>query len=231
MRLPIWIGGKRFSALKDAKAEMSKLLSMPVDTVFLPGCQQFSFILETLKRHPEANAKIGSGVSFFKIIKNEMGQGHGWLIARTDGSVEGFGYHKCLRSRALSVDHEGNFRKACRREIDAQRVEFLNAAFKDKTEITCPVNGETITKDACHIHHEPPNTFDRLVEQFIAENSIDVRLVLYDRDGPPTTPATFADRALGLAWQQFHASHACLQAVSKSAHMKILGAETRSANA
>jgi hypothetical protein len=88
------IAGHQFSRKTDALAFLKVMLNRyrPGDTV---GAQDSEFLLEALKRHPEAVTKIGSGVRGFEVRSADYGTQCFWIL-RVDGSDERFSYKSCI---------------------------------------------------------------------------------------------------------------------------------------
>lgn len=57
-----------------------------------------AFLTALIKRHPEADRRIGSGIAGFKVQVNPQGTGNTrcFYVIRTDGSQEDFSIKKCL---------------------------------------------------------------------------------------------------------------------------------------
>jgi hypothetical protein len=88
------IAGHQFPRKTDALAFLKVMLNRyrPGDTV---SDADKVFLLEALKRHPEAAAKIGAGVKGFEVRSAEYGTQCFWIL-RVDGSDERFSYKSCI---------------------------------------------------------------------------------------------------------------------------------------
>jgi hypothetical protein len=147
-----------------------------------------------------------------------LGPGHGVLMTRVDGSQDGFSHKKCFLRQPPSpwID----FNKACRAAVREQIETARARDFAGRLVMPCPVSGAMITPKTSHVDHAAPTTFKQLCLDFVAENGIDVGLVLtHQTPGKPTAPPRFADTALELAWQQYHARRAVLRTVSISVNL------------
>lgn len=213
--MKITVAGREFATRAEAKVEFRRLLTLPAGTIFYPGSSEFAFLLAFLETHPQAKAKIGPGIAFFRIIPNVVGNGNGWEVARTDGVSVGFSYRECLRTRPKG-NHASDFARTCRIEVGSQIDAFRSASFSTGL-APCASCEIAIAPSACEIDHKPPKTFKALVAEFTASNGIDPRTVLYE-DGGPACPDKFADRALAIAWQEYHYQNAMLQVLCKPCH-------------
>jgi uncharacterized protein with von Willebrand factor type A (vWA) domain len=88
------IAGHQFSRKTDALAFLKGMLNRykPGETV---GVQDSEFLLEALKRHPDAVAKIRSGIQGFEVRSADYGTQCFWIL-RVDGSDERFSYKSCI---------------------------------------------------------------------------------------------------------------------------------------
>ncbi|ABC21614.1 DCL family protein [Rhodospirillum rubrum] len=91
---PIEIAGHEFARKADALAFMKVMLNRyrPGDIV---STVDGAFLVEALKRHPDATSKIGPGVRNFEVRSADYGTQCFWIL-RTDGSEERFSYKKCV---------------------------------------------------------------------------------------------------------------------------------------
>lgn len=88
------IAGHYFPRKTDALAFLKVILNRyrPGDIVH---AEDEVFLLEALKRHPEADIKIGSGVRGFEVRSADYGTQCFWIL-RVDGTDERFSYKSCI---------------------------------------------------------------------------------------------------------------------------------------
>jgi hypothetical protein len=88
------IAGHRFEKKTDALAFMKVMLNRyrPGDAV---NSDDGAFLVEALKRHPEAITKIGVGVRGFEVRQADYGT-QCFFVLRVDGSEERFSYKSCV---------------------------------------------------------------------------------------------------------------------------------------
>ena len=91
---PLEIGTHRFERKADALAFMKVMLNRyrPGDTV---NADDGAFLVEALKRHPEAATKIGVGVCNFEVRSADYGT-QCFYVLRVDGSEDRFSYKSCV---------------------------------------------------------------------------------------------------------------------------------------
>ena len=91
---PVRIGGYQFDRKSDALSFLRVMLNScrPGATV---NDEDGAFLLEALKRHPEAITKIGCGVKCFEVRSADYGTQCFWIL-RLDGSEERFSYRSCV---------------------------------------------------------------------------------------------------------------------------------------
>lgn len=93
---PVTIGGINFAKKGDALAYMKAMLHR-YDIGDRVNASDAEFLLAALNLHPEASAKIGSGVTHFNVRSADFGTKCFW-VNRTDGSTEKFSYKNCASS-------------------------------------------------------------------------------------------------------------------------------------
>lgn len=174
--------------------------------------EHHKFIYALLLRHSHAAEKIGPGV-VRTIIHDNGFKSQGFSVVRVDGSIESFSYTVCITPNTPDKKVNSTFR----REIVDQVLAVKKKAFVNKVTITCPVTNTSITWDECHIDHEPPATFEVLVDRFLANRNISPEAIQIAKFGMGRF--AFIDRELASAWQHFHKQHAILRAVSKRANL------------
>ena len=91
---PVILSTRVFAKQGDAQAFFSKMLGAykPGDRVSLIDQNDLA---ELLKRHPDAVAKIGSGIDHFEVQEADYDT-QCFRLVRTDGTWERFSYHVCV---------------------------------------------------------------------------------------------------------------------------------------
>jgi hypothetical protein len=166
-----------------------------------------AFLSDLLALHPDSAAKIGPGVRSFSVRPDGYGKRCFWLT-RTDGTETDWSFVSCLRPPSTARDLAGALRNAIRPQI----VAFRDAlAFPRR----CPVSGERLYRDGCHVDHVVP--FDTLMRSFLANEGLAADSVALHpgKDGSTQAPG-LVDAALERRWCEYHADWAELRAVSAS---------------
>ena len=170
---------------------------------------------QVLELHPEADDKFGCGVDYFEVRKNGYGGRTFWII-RTDGTATDFSFMRCISAGHAMAD----FNKACRTAVAQDIIAFKNSVFDGREYTVCPVLGERIFRDTCHIDHAPPHTFETIVEEFAATLTNPIACVRPTRDGETVT--RLIDDDLVQEFRELHGRLAELRAVSKYANLSTL---------
>lgn len=91
---PVEIGGLKFSKKGDALDHLKGILNKyrPEEVV---SNNDADFLLQALKRHPEADEKIGSGIRNFFVSRADFNTVCFW-INRVDGTKIRFSYISCV---------------------------------------------------------------------------------------------------------------------------------------
>lgn len=186
------------------------------------------FLLDLLCNHPSADSKIGTGVEAFEIRQNpRFTKSRCFYLIRIDGSEEDFSYTKCLYPpTSLAI-----FKNICRKLVGIQLFWLKSACFRknanEDRRIQCPITGEWVTEDQAHVDHIPPDTFEKLVTDFIAQNNINVEEVeIREAEGDAEIGKTFTDASLAEEWIKYHNENAKLRVVSSYANLSIIGRQT-----
>jgi hypothetical protein len=178
------------------------------------------FLLDILYNHPEADTKIGCGIKAFEVRQNtRYTNNRCFYIIRTDKSEDDFSTSKCLSyPNPLRV-----FKSVCRNLIGLQMYYFKVDHFRKYGDrggyVQCPITGEWITQNNAHVDHIPPDTFDKLVTDFIDLYNINIEKVeLQESD----VGKTFVSIALADKWISYHNKHAKIRVVSAQANLSII---------
>ncbi|UYE95809.1 hypothetical protein HAAEEKHM_00089 [Sinorhizobium phage AP-16-3] len=178
--------------------------------------EHYKDLLNLLREHPAADEKIGVGVLAFKVDLVPPYFCRGFYIIRADGTSDDFSYRICLNGRPTAAQKTKRaFRNEIFPQIDAfRRVTFANG------EVACTITGKAIDNASAEVDHAPPETFSRMMADFLAINNLraeDVETISHD--GGVTH--CVVDDGLRKAWQDYHAEHATLRAVSAVCHKLV----------
>src|SRR5262249_956406 len=122
------------------------------------------FLRELIKRHPDAAAKIGWGISRFEIRKNKRFGGPDFWLIRDDGTEDDFSYRTCVKGAKASKRAE--ILEALRAAIAYQVIEFKRHTFKPGV-TRCSITGELLASDNIPTDHDPP--FVTIARKFLEE--------------------------------------------------------------
>lgn len=117
-------------------------------------------IRSLIEMHPNAAAKIGSGVASVRVEIIEHGQ-RGFWIYRHDGTCTDFSYRKAM----TKPSKESEVKAAMRRAIADQIVAYRNSLFNNTDTVTCPVTSNTLRIGEGHVDHIIP--FAAIVAAFM----------------------------------------------------------------
>jgi hypothetical protein len=148
--------------------------------------------------------------------------------ADLDVCIQRLSYSKALWKHRMRNLHEA-FRLAIGYQIETAKIEF----FESMPVRVCPLSGELFSKETCHVDHggkknvktaltlgeRLPLTFMQLLKNFLREQERVHDMKASDIELTTAPPYELADSKLKLRWQQFHATHAVLQVVSRRANL------------
>lgn len=173
------------------------------------------YLRNLIQLHPEAEQKIGCGIHHFVVRPNEY-KGRTFWIVRIDGSETDFSFTRCISDVKPMTD----FAKACRTAVTQEILDFKNMTFDICEFVVCPISGERITRDSCHVDHTLPTTFKWIVDEFAKTLSDHISEVEETKDGEVVT--RFRDEHVAEAFRAFHRKHAKLRVVSIRSNLSTL---------
>lgn len=206
--MEIRIGQEVFKTKKELLAKVKAMLHAAALGVELDE-PEHGFLIELMKRHPEATKKVGPGVKAFRVTTSEYGN-RCFEVIRVDGTETDFSYFKCVSEPSPQTD----FNKALRKSVERQIWEAKEKVFLWDEEIPCPVSGERMTREQAVVEYLPPDTFEWLAEEFFAAEKL-------DKNNLPLGPApdggkVLTDPELEARWQAFHEKRAKFKVLSEN---------------
>lgn len=215
MKKPITVGTRSFASKKEATVATQRVLySRPIGShVFGDDLQ---FLLDLLQMHPEFEEKIGCGIKSIEVEQN--GPTRGFWITRLDGSRTDWSFIACLTPPTAEKQALAAFRTAIRGQIQNFKDEF----FAEREFDLCPITGEKVTRDNCHVDHAPPGLFVDLVDHFVSCSGLKLAEVLVVPTTDGATETRLLDAQLDREWREYHAFNAKLRVVSRTANLSFL---------
>lgn len=178
-----------------------------------------NFMTEVFKRHHNAKKKIGCGIQNIRII--DQPPHRAFEIIRVDESSTDISYVKCINMKKERYD----FKEACRNAVKEDINEFKKSEFEKKQDehkrMTCPETGEKISYENSHVDHEAPNTFEKIVNDWIEMEKIEpnnIKIKGYD-DGE--IGKEFEDEKVRQSFRLFHQKQAKLRITSPKGNLSL----------
>lgn len=180
--------------------------------------EHLQFMICLLRHHPWSDQKIGIGVKRMWIQQNENYPTRGFWLERHDGTKTDFSFYQCVSSPSQLRD----FKSACRKAIADIVIRFKTEFFSRNRYPICPILGTFLTSKTSHVDHAPPNTFDKIVLDFIASRNIDVEKapLLEHMDGKIGN--CFNNDTFTNDWITFHNEMAELRVISSEANLSVV---------
>ncbi len=175
------------------------------------------FMIGLLRYHPWGDQKIGIGIKKIWIQSNDKFPTKCFWLERIDETKTDFSFHQCVSPSSLLRD----FKEACRRAIAALVIDFRKQYFHDKNKAICPILGKPMTIFTSHVDHMPPNTFEKIINEFIEMLKIDIEKVPLINHGDGNIGNYFADITFEKNWVNFHNERAKLRVISAEANLGI----------
>ncbi len=174
------------------------------------------FLRDLIELHPEADEKIGCGISCFHVQADGFG-GQCFWITRLDGTPIHFSFKNCISG---AKNPWANLASGCRTAIVDQKMFFRDAAFGGQSQARCALTGDMVTREESHVDHVVPfNTLvmDWLTAEGLIENALWKTIDLVS-DG---TFTRIDDDNVLASWCEYHRTHAKLRIVGAQAHLQL----------
>jgi len=150
------------------------------------------FLFELIKEHPRSELKIGSGIDYIFIKKNEWGI-NSFFIKRIDGSETDFSYNQCLLPRT----HLQEVKMACRSSIAEEMILSSRKGYIS--------------------HHKIP--FIIIFNLWFKEKKLEDLKIEDSKDN--CVKVEFKDKEIAKDFRNFHNSFAEIEEVTKEEHNKL----------
>lgn len=207
-----------FKTKTDAQRHFSAMLKRYKPGQIVADPTDHADLLGLLRRHPEAESKIGCGVARFfvdsadPITYNGGGSVCFWL-ERTDGTTTDWSYRTALSGKHRRPNERVSL--ACRDAIRDQVVEVMRKARDADGRMRCAISGQVLPLGCVQVDHAPPWPFWRIVEAFTEqEGGIDALAARLRPTLDGVGGEFFTDEAVARRFADFHARVAVLRVVS-----------------
>lgn len=218
MANPVALETRNFPNQKQAVEFFRAILYRHEIDVIIPD-PDHSDLGALIVRHPEASAKIGSGISHFSVMKAIQGT-LCFCLHRTDGSSTDFSMGSCITGKGPTRFQEVSqaLRSVVSPEIHARR-DMLFEKYGNEGILECAVSGEPISRDQGHMDHRPPMTFQVIVRTFLAANKLDVNEITISDSQDNQFSASIDMPEIAEEFRRFHSSVATLDFVAKKINL------------
>jgi hypothetical protein len=212
------INGEKFATKKDLLARVREILHSYKDGQAL-NMFDFAFIRDLLNNHPQAEQKIGCGISSIFVKQNPVFHGNrGFWITRDDDTQTDFSFMECLSPSSPKRKVLSAFRAAVEPFTFAFKQQFFDSR-PDGTAI-CDYNGQALTFVGSHVDHKPPNTFEKIFNDFIGSEDLDIaKIELLGGAQDNVIQDQIADPTIKERWITFHNQQAELRVISSKANL------------
>lgn len=210
----VTVGSREFASKTGLKDHIRSIVSRYAVGARLNGDDD-TFVRALFERHPDAENKIGAGISHVTITRDQWGNKSFWIFRR-DGSDTDISWVACVdqkRERRIAV------LGTLRWEIQEQIAEFKKAAFRERDIIICAVTQSQVRWSDAHVDHAPPEKFLALAQRWLFENELNWDTVAIGGYADGEQHKYLADRTLADNWRDFHRKNAVLRIVMRQANL------------
>lgn len=214
-KIPIQIGAQTFPTKSEAKNHARAIMARYEEAEIVIGADDL-FLRDLVAIHPEAERKIGSGISHFTTKLDPVWRkNRHFVIVRTDGTDTDVSFHICIdgSNERRDVFH------ALRHAVAEQVISFQRAAFSDDILPICPFTNEILSFSDAHVDHIPPDTFFALATRWMQQNGIEYQDVPLVDNADNQWIRVMRDRTQEDSWCAFHQNSARLRIISRIANL------------
>lgn len=215
-RRPITVGKMEFAAAKFATEYVRRLVARYPDNA-VANQADTEFLTDLLELHPRCEEKVGCGVRAFKFKTNpEYTNTRTIFIVRTDGSETDFSWTKCIDGETP----ERLKRAALRHAVAEQILDFKREALS-RGRVVCPETGEDLSWDFCHVDHCAPNTFDKLINDWLAAAELTLDSIEISPSRDSSFNRVLTNKVQCESWREFHRQRKQLRLLSPRANLSL----------
>jgi hypothetical protein len=209
--------------MKITKEKIQKILYDFANMKITKNLIEYDILYELLKKHPQADEKIGVGVDYFFVQKSKWKFNQfNFMIKRLDGTTVDFSFYRCLSpNQKLSNDENWGliFRNIVKDQIDSFRSSAFNVV-GSKDKFICSQTKLKYKKIYAHVDHVYPLTFNSIMLDFINKNKIDLKKLKLSKDTGTTDVKIILDEKINKEFYDFHKDLAVLRIVCSSANLQ-----------
>jgi len=195
----IWnIQGKQYKRQEDLREDVKNILHAYKDGEYLSN-EHMAFMLDLLNYHENAEIKTGCGIWSMFVKVNMPYKTKCFHLVRLDGTTTDFSYIMCLKTKPES--RLSKFKSACRQAVDKDILEKKEG------------------KLYLEAHHAGVNTFNKIVNDFISENNIDVfRVEIIGITEDNVVQDKFKSTEFAEKFRDYHKSKATIVLLTEEQH-------------
>ncbi len=206
------LGEFTYSSKNELKLRLSKYLQATPSGHVITDYSKIKLLTDLLYLHYDYSRKIGLGIKFFFVKRNDVGSGKCFAIRRTDDSIETFSYKSCL-------DGDTQTKKA--KTLEALRfvIKGHMRAYRESLiyPTHCALSNEPINSPfELHVDHVNP-TFYEIVTEYLHSKSMELEDIKIIGNGESIK---LRNRNISEEFYRFHAGKAVYQALTRDAHIE-----------
>jgi len=170
----------------------------------------FNFLNDLIKLHPEYKEKVGDGIEYFHVKNHPL---YNWLFLlhikqKNKDELVVFSWKECLKKKKTT--NIKNFKKALRTTIEPQRIEFKNSC----NDLKCEMCSSRKMPQVDHIIH-----FEKILEDFLKINKEKIP-ISFNQNKNLQLEFKNQDNVLKNNWFAFHKEKATLRILCKTCNLE-----------
>lgn len=217
-RRTVTLGRFTFRSKKAANDSLRAVRDAHPDYQPILGDDEVDLLLGVVAAHPQMAEKVGVGIASFFVATSPDYPTRCFYLIRTDGSKTDFSWKETL-SPTKPVQR---LRMCCRNAVDYQKTAHKDIAWPSSESgmRVCPITGESFDRGSAHVDHQSPDTFVKLVDDWLAINHLSIEDIPIHHVGDMRSVDTFLDPRQRDVWRSFHSDRAILRMVSASGNLR-----------
>ena len=175
---------KKISKSKIVEQVKSKLKTLRHGDFIKEG-DFFNLLVDIVSNHYDSKNKVGLGIDHFFVTMCHLNpKNKKFNIRRVDGTQVDFSYKKAIygNKEPKIAEVKRCFRYIIRPYVTNFRRKYFNENMDNRGYIVCHVTRLKFRIEDCHIDHNPPQTFNKIVADFIKKENVDISKVIIKRN-------------------------------------------------
>jgi hypothetical protein len=216
MKKQIFITEFSFNSKKDLEEYTRKLINkLECPSSIKPNHPYFSFLIEIIKRHPDAEDKIGVGIDYLELRCHPIHNNPALYIHRVDDSEIDISWVKCCRARTDTA--RSLLSEAMRQAV----APFVISYKKSCSPLSCQMcQANNLDYKDYHVDHKSPK-FQEIRDEFSQKINLLIPTTFSDDERTHQRIFKKEDSKFQDEWVSYHNQHATYQILCRLCNCSV----------